>query len=266
MENKLRCIIVEDEPIHGNRLKKLLAAADQDIEIIAVCASIEDAFDKISRHSPQLVFLDIQLQANPRGGFELLKKFRKPQFDVVFTTAHVDKNIEDIRRCGITYMLKPYVKGELEASLKKVYEKRDGNIGIRQLDTLLHNLVTEQLDEQLIWLGVSEGNIPVKIKNIVYCKAFNQYTTFYVIHENKKGEIKKITISRGIGEWTKILTPLKFCRCHDSYIINIRHIAKIVRKSGHVYLHQIEAPVSLSPSGRERLDALIKKTTPVAFR
>jgi len=264
MDKTLHCIIVEDEPIHSNRLKKLLATADKQIKIVAICTNIEEAVDSINKHSPELVFLDIQLQGDPRGGFELLKQFSRPAFDIVFTTAHIDKNILGIRRCGIGYLAKPYIQDELDDALSKVGEKQVGQTGTTQLETLLHNLVTEQMDEQLLWLNLTEGNIPVKIKNLIYCKANNEYTVMYIREETENDKIKKIITSKGIGVWTEYLTPLKFCRCHDSHLINLKHITKVFKKN--ITLKYIPDPIPMSDSGKERLDLLIKKTSSFQFR
>ncbi|WP_276482565.1 LytR/AlgR family response regulator transcription factor [Paraflavitalea pollutisoli] len=265
MDTILNCIIVEDEPIHSNRLKKLLTAIDERVKILAICTTIEEAVEKITRLNPQLVFLDIQLQDEIRGGFEVIRHFKHPGFDVLFTTAHIDNNILEIRRCGLGYLAKPYVQQELEDNLRKVWEKQVGQVGVRQLETLLHNLITEQLDEQLIWVNLAEGSIPVKIKNLVYGKAIDQYTALYVLEEEGSHKIEKLTTSKGIGVWAEHLAPLKFCRSHDSYIINLRHIARI-NKSMTVTLRHVAEPLPLSRTGKERLNALIKNTSPLHFR
>lgn len=265
MDAILNCIIVDDEPVHSNRLKKLLSAVDERVKIVAICPTIEEAVDKIGKLSPQLVFLDIQLHEDVRGGFEVLKHFKHPGFDVLFTTAHIDNNILEIRRCGIGYLPKPYAQQELEEHLRKVWEKQVGNVGVRQLETLLHNLITEQLDEQLIWVNLAEGSIPIKIKNLVYGKAIDQYTVLYVIEEEGGHKLEKITTSKGIGLWAENLAPLKFCRSHDSYIVNMRHITKI-NKSMTVSLRHVAEPLPLSRTGKERLNNLIKNTSPLHFR
>lgn len=265
MDTILNCIIVEDEPVHSNRLKKILNAVDERVKVVAVCTTIAEAVEKIGKLAPQLVFLDIQLHEDVRGGFEVLKQFKHPAFDVLFTTAHIDHNIQEIRRCGIGFLAKPYAQDELEESLRKVWEKQVGNVGVRQLETLLHNLMTEQLDEQLIWVNLAEGSIPVKIKNLVYGKAIDQYTALYVVDEENGNKLEKLTTSKGIGVWADHLAPLKFCRSHDSYIVNLRHITR-VNKSMTVSVRHVAEPLPLSRTGKERLNTLIKNTSPLHFR
>jgi two-component system LytT family response regulator len=258
MNNTRTCIIVEDEAIHSNRLRKLLAAAGNKIKIMAVCSTVSDAITKINELQPQLLFLDIQLQGNNRGGVDLLQQIAQPTFDVIFTTAYIDGNIEAIRRCGIDYLPKPYMQDELEDALRKVWAKHTGSVGIGQLHTLLHNLLTESLDEQFVWFTLTNGSFPVKIKNLIYGKASNQYTVMYVLDENT-GKITEIMTSKGIGAWNKDLAALKFCRIHDNCLINTRHITKVDMKENMLYLKHIKGPLSMSATGKERINTIIKK-------
>jgi len=255
MNDFANCIIVEDEIVHSNRLRKLLSVTDERVRVLSVCRTQEDALARIHREHPQLLFLDIRLQDNARGGFDLLQKIERPAFDVIFTTAHIDGNINEIRRCGIDYLPKPYIQSELQDALNKFWERGIGHIGIGHLNTLLHNLVTDQLDEQMIWLKLAEGSIPVKIKSLIYCKARNQYTDMYVFDENS-GKITEIRTSTGLGVWEKDLAGVRFCRTHDSYLVNIRHIAKVGASSLH--LKHIKDPLNVSPTGKERLNAIMK--------
>jgi two-component system, LytTR family, response regulator len=260
MTDVIKSIIVEDEAVHSNRLKKLLTATDSRIQVLGVCHSIEEAFTTICTQQPDVIFLDIKLHDNPRGGFDLLKKFKKIPFDVVFTTAHIDHNIEDIRRCGIDYLPKPYMPDELEESLKKLWEKRMGNIGMQQLHILLKNLVTEQPDDQSIWLKQSEGYLAIKAKDVIYCKSSNQYTSFFVKEENDASKLKVILNTKGIGIWEKDLAYLNFCRIHESFIVNMKYMTAFNPTTKTVTLKHVEERLKVSDTGKEKLLREIKKT------
>ena len=55
----LRVIIVDDEPYARAKLERLLA--DEDAELLAVCANGREAAAAIEQLKPDLVFLDIQM-------------------------------------------------------------------------------------------------------------------------------------------------------------------------------------------------------------
>jgi two-component system LytT family response regulator len=199
----IKSIIVEDQPVHSKRLKKLLKETDSMIEVEAVCTNVTDAIEAINTNSPQLVFLDICLQENDRGGFDVLKNIKEPAFDVVFTTAHVNEHIQDIRRCSIDFIMKPYVEEELADALKKFWEKRNGNVGHQQIKALLNNLFTDALDEQVIWLFDNDNYTPVKVKNIAYCESHSkpkEFTKIFFIDE-ESGERKSVASSYYIKKW-----------------------------------------------------------------
>ncbi|MCF8362748.1 MAG: LytTR family transcriptional regulator DNA-binding domain-containing protein [Prolixibacteraceae bacterium] len=61
----------------------------------------------------------------------------------------------------------------------------------------------------------------IYIKNILYCKSNNSYTTFYIANQ------KPIVVSRNIKEFEKELIPYNFFRTHQSYLVNLEHIRRI---------------------------------------
>ena len=81
---KLRCLIVDDEPLaHGIILK--YAEDVPFLEIVGHCYRATEALEFLSQHPVDLLFLDIRL---PKiSGLELAKTLRQPPLLVV-TSAH----------------------------------------------------------------------------------------------------------------------------------------------------------------------------------
>jgi two-component system, LytTR family, response regulator len=70
MSEMIRTIIIEDEALARNLLKKYLADHDQ-IEVIDECENGFDGLKAINEKKPHLVFLDVQM---PKlTGFEMLE-------------------------------------------------------------------------------------------------------------------------------------------------------------------------------------------------
>ena len=67
---KIRALIVDDEPLARSNLKVLLRQ-DGDIESIQECGSGTEAVAQIRATRPDLVFLDVQMPEC--GGFEVLE-------------------------------------------------------------------------------------------------------------------------------------------------------------------------------------------------
>ena len=83
---KIRAVIVEDEPQAREMLKTLLEEYCQDVHIIGEASNVKDGVACIRKLLPDLVFLDIEMP-NEKG-LELFKYFDKIDFEVVFTTAY----------------------------------------------------------------------------------------------------------------------------------------------------------------------------------
>jgi len=73
--NKIRTVVVEDEPVSRDRLLALLGE-EEDIEVVGACADGREAAEAIVNRSPDLVFLDIQLPE--MSGLELARRLEGP--------------------------------------------------------------------------------------------------------------------------------------------------------------------------------------------
>ena len=80
-----KTIIIEDETLARNRLKKLLGKYEDQIEIIGEANNGEDGYTMVNELKPDLLFLDIQMPV--LNGFELLRKLTHDP-KIVFTTAY----------------------------------------------------------------------------------------------------------------------------------------------------------------------------------
>jgi two-component system LytT family response regulator len=84
----IKALIVDDEAKARTSLHKLLKRYCQDVKVVATAESVEEAFEHIQQFQPQLVFLDIEMPEE--NGFQLLEKFKNPNFEIIFTTAYAD--------------------------------------------------------------------------------------------------------------------------------------------------------------------------------
>jgi two-component system LytT family response regulator len=228
----------------------------EPIEVVAVCTNIENAIEAINTFNPVLIFLDIDLEGNERAGFDLLKKIKRITFDIIFTTAYIDKNIMEIRACGIHYMVKPYMLEELQDAINKFQNKNHPEIGIEQAYTLKTNLGTDRVDDKAIWIPLKSDSFQIKVKNIIYCKGLNQYTKFFVF---TSGDQKKNFLStKGMGEWEKDLEQFKICRIHKSYLVNVKYIEKYTRGEGGYVTLTTDDILDVSKTGKQKLLQLMK--------
>lgn len=91
-----------------------------------------------------------------------------------------------------------------------------------------------------IVLSTFEGYYPVRPEDIIYCKADDSYTHFFM----QTGQ--RYTVSRHLKDYEATLGPFNFFRIHKSYMINVNHISMIKKADGVSVLmsNNVELPIS----------------------
>src|SRR5262245_24211317 len=56
----IRVLVTDDEPIARRRIRRFLRA-ESNVEVVGECANGREAIDAIRQHTPDLVFLDVQM-------------------------------------------------------------------------------------------------------------------------------------------------------------------------------------------------------------
>src|SRR5262245_9440749 len=118
----VRCILVDDENNALEMMEWLIKTYCPNMSIEAMCNSAEQGIEAINKFKPDLVFLDIEMPH--MNGFDMLEKFDKLFFDVVFTTAYDQFAIKAFRYSALNYLLKPVDPDELKDTIRRIMEKK----------------------------------------------------------------------------------------------------------------------------------------------
>ncbi len=217
----LRAIIIDDEAHMRQSLEKLVKDYCPNIKLVAKADGVETGFDAIKRHHPDLVLLDIQLKDGT--GFDLLKKLEPIDFKVIFITAYDEYAIKAIKFSALDYLLKPVGAEDLKEAIDKA-EK----LVIKKLNTQLGVLEDDMRSggNKKIILKTFENIYLVKVSDIIYCKAEDNYTEFHLL------DAVKILVSQTLKEYEEILSDFGFFRVHQSYLINLVHIKRFEKAEG----------------------------------
>jgi DNA-binding LytR/AlgR family response regulator len=117
MKNKMKILIVEDEPLAAAQLAAMLASIKPGAAILAVCDTVKSAVKWISQNqSPDLAFFDIQL--GDGISFEIFEQVNLG-CPVIFVTAYDQYAIQAFKVNSIDYILKPIEQKELEQAVDK---------------------------------------------------------------------------------------------------------------------------------------------------
>src|SRR5688572_10583512 len=100
----MNVIIAEDERLAAERLEHLVLQCDPSIQIAGHYDSVEDLVTYFTRHTTDLLFLDIQLADGK--SFEVFKKV-EVMAPIIFTTAYDQYALQAFKLHSIDYLLKP---------------------------------------------------------------------------------------------------------------------------------------------------------------
>src|ERR1700709_1149460 len=103
MENKIKCLIVDDEPFARDLIETFISRIPF-LELVAKCENAFDAIDILQAQQIDLLITDIQMpQIN---GLELIRSLQAPPF-VILVTAFSNYAVEGFDLGVIDYVLKP---------------------------------------------------------------------------------------------------------------------------------------------------------------
>ena len=256
----MKAAIIEDELHSREFLKSIVSELFPDIQIVGSAESVSAGIALIEQTQPDLVFLDIEMQSGT--GFDLLQQVNRRDFDVIFTTAYDHYAIQAIKFSAVDYLLKPIDLEELQVAVDKVRERRSLSRQTqpnalhaeltqppvaspnRALEMLLANL-QNPAQPQTITLATSDGLEFVPLATIIRLEAAGAYTTFHL----KDG--KKIVVSKNLKEYENLLPPRQFFRVHNSHLINLHEVRRMIKTDGGYAVMSDGVSVMISPKKRD---------------
>ncbi len=209
-----KTIVIDDEQLARQRIKRLLAAYDE-INIIAEAENGAEGLTVINDLKPDLIFLDIEMPI--LNGFELLSKLTH-QPKVVFTTAYDQYAIKAFEEGSIDYLLKPIELDRLDKTIKKL---KQTNLASNQvpIDELIKQLQGKKTIKTLT-VKLGDKILLIKLTDIVHVQAEDKYVFLHTADGKK--HLTDFTLSV-----LEEKLPDEFLRIHRSEIINTDYIKEI---------------------------------------
>ena len=250
----LSAVIVDDEQLARDELAYLLKSVG-DVDVVAQGKNGVEAVSLIREHSPDLVFLDVQMPG--LDGFGVIKKLidkRVPLPQIVFATAYEQYAIKAFEVNAVDYVLKPFDKKRIAQSVQKARKNLQTDAApSEKLETLVRMLETQKSHTSKVLLKAGGRLFLVDQKDICFSSIEDGVITV-VTAAGMEGQSN----CRTLEELLDSLDPNLFWRAHRSYVVNINRIREVVpwfKSSYQLRMDdkkQSEVPVSRAQTKRLR--------------
>jgi two-component system LytT family response regulator len=209
--NTIKAIIVDDERLARNELKKLLEQ-HPEIQIVDEASNVDEGVEKIDLLRPDLIFLDIQMPG--KTGFDLLAELEKAP-RVIFTTAYDEFALKAFEVNALDYLLKPIDPIRLTDAIQKLRTE----IELEQASLLGTNRGPLTEADQ-VFVKDGEKCWFVKLSEIRLFESVGNYAKVYFAGN-------KPLILKSLNALEDRLDERVFFRANRKHIINLHWIEKI---------------------------------------
>lgn len=244
--NKITAIIIDDEVHCQETLQWELEMNCPQVELLDKCSSAFEGIHSIQKHSPDVIFLDIEMPK--MNGFEMLKEVQPMKSKVIFTTAYSQFALKAFRVSALDYLVKPIDGTELNAAVNKVESNIPPEQTNAQIDLLLEHISRKETPTRVA-LPTGEGMEIVRPEEIVKCEADSNYSTLFFVSG------RKLVISRTLKEVEELFSNCGFLRVHQSHLVNLAFVRKYFKGDGGYLVLDDGSHLNVS---RSRKDDLLK--------
>lgn len=257
----INALVVDDEQLARSELCYQLEQLGS-VEVVAQAGNGLEALAAIERHSPDLVFLDIQMPG--LNGFEVARRLLadpEPPPALIFVTAFDQHAIEAFEVNAVDYLLKPVDPRRLEQAVDRArrrmqVERAPAQPSAANLNESLERIVRLMADRTVrreqVAVKVGERFMLVQAEEIIFASLADESITIVT------GQVAGTSNYRTLDDLQARLDPDVFWRVHRSHLVNINKIKEIVPWFSRNYVLRMkdakgtEIPVSRSQTKRLR--------------
>lgn len=235
---KLRCVIVDDEPLASEGLMKYIEVIDY-LELVTIAENPLELNKVLESERIDLIFLDIQMPH--MTGLDFLKiKTNLPM--VIITTAYPNYALEGFQFDVVDYLLKPITFNRFFKATNKAKEL----YWLKNQKTESSNQSTEP---DYLFIKCESKYEKILIDEILFVQALQNYVIIFTT----RGKYMTLLPLKTVEEY---LDPTRFLRVHKSYLVAIAKIGSIENNDITIQSHLIP----ISRTMREQVIEIVVKS------
>lgn len=233
---KIKCLIVEDEPLARNLLVEYVSKVSY-LELIEASSNPLHALEVLRGQPVDLMFLDIQMPEIT--GITLLKTLREKPM-VILTTAYSEYALESYDLDVVDYLLKPITFDRFLRAVDKASHR---------LSSPAAHSEPQNVEASRSFVFIKDGTRLVKLnfEDILFVEGLKDYVTIVT-------KTQKIVSLQRLKALETQLPADRFIRVHHSYIIALKAIDTIYKGEVRIGTHTIPVSESYKKSFREFIE------------
>jgi len=214
-----KIVIVEDEKLNADRLKRLISEINPSVKITAVLDSVMDTIEWFKENEePDVVMMDIRLSDGV--SFDIFDKVAI-QCPIIFTTAYDEYAVQAFKYNSVDYILKPVEKEELHSALNKVDDYKSKMENQLSIDKLLSYVKQKEYRTRFL-IPFRDGFQTILVTDLSFIYMDMKLTKARL----KNG--KDVVLNLSLDDLEKQLDPKFFFRANRQFIIHVDSVDQLV--------------------------------------
>ncbi len=207
MNNQLRCIIVEDEPLAAEILSEYIAQTPF-LNLTHICNDAIQALDVVRAHPVDVIFLDINL---PKlSGLEFVKTLLQ-QPKIIITSAYHEFAVQGFDLQVVDYLLKPIEFSRYTKAVNKLLQPH------RAPADLPVNSKPAQPVRPYYFFTVSKRSVKIYLDEILFIESLKDSVSIVT-------KTKAYNTHYQLGKLEELMRSDNFLRIHRSFLVAVDKI------------------------------------------
>lgn len=246
----MNVLIVEDESLAAEKLEHMLTAINPSIKVLAKTGSIKETAQWLMQHTPDLIFLDIQLSDGI--SFSIFDQIAV-NTPVIFTTAYDQYAVKAFQLNSIAYLLKPIRQSDLADSLRKYHSLKSAfSIDFEGLLTSIQG--KDQVFKKRFLIQIGDKIKKVDITEVAYFFALEKG----VYLRTTQGNTYPVEFT--LDKLESIINPATFFRINRKYIVHLNAIKNMVAWS------RSRVKLELNPKADDDMETIVSIDRAMEFK
>lgn len=192
------------------------------VRLLCSCTSLQEGLAAIHRWTPDLVF-------GAAGEYfpALLNQTMSGDFSTVILANDEKQVLEALRYDVLGCVLRPFSEAAIVEAVAKAARYHRQRLMFRQMQALIDSMSLTPASRRASRIPLPQNQYTIEyvpLHQIAHIEAERQYCVFNLVDN------RRITTSRNIGEYEKMLGGYPFLRVHRSHIVNLDHVRSFHRQ------------------------------------